>query len=100
MARMNNDILGIQMTITLTTVGKNPLEEMEYPHSQQKSLNCSCCRSVAKSCLTLCNPMGCSIPGFPVLHYHLEFAQTHVQNTALGCNLKNDRMTSFFSNAN
>ena len=26
----------------------------------------------------LCNPMGCSIPGFPVLHYILEFAQTHV----------------------
>ena len=97
---MNSDILGIQMTIILTTVGKNPLEEMEYPHSQQKSLKCSCCRSVAKACLTLCNPMGCSIPGFPVLHYHLEFAQTHVQNTALGCNLKNDRMTSFFSNAN
>ena len=23
-------------------------------------------------------PMGCSTPGFPVLHCHLEFAQTHV----------------------
>ena len=29
---------------------------------------CYCC-SVAKSCLTLCNPMDCSTPGFPVLHY-------------------------------
>ena len=38
---------------------------------------CFCC-SVAKSCLTLCNPMDCSTPGFPVLHYLLEFAQTHV----------------------
>ena len=28
-----------------------------------------CCCSVAKSCLTLCNPMDCSTPGFPVLHY-------------------------------
>ena len=38
----------------------------------------SCCRSVTMSCLTLCNPMGCSTPGFPV-HYHLlEFTQTHV----------------------
>ena len=36
------------------------------------------CCSVAKSCLTLCNPMDCSMPGFPVLHYLLEFAQTHV----------------------
>ena len=26
----------------------------------------------------LCNPMDCSIPGFPVLHYLLEFAHTHV----------------------
>ena len=34
--------------------------------------------SVAQSCLTLCNPMDCSTPGFPVLHYLLELAQTHV----------------------
>ena len=31
-----------------------------------------------KSCPTLCNPMDCSMPGFPLLHYLLEFAQTHV----------------------
>ena len=36
------------------------------------------CCSVAKSCLTLCDPMDCSTPGFPVLHYLLEFAETHV----------------------
>ena len=35
--------------------------------------------SVAKSCPTLCNPMNCSMPGFPVLHYLLEFAQTNVR---------------------
>ena len=29
-------------------------------------------------CLTLCNPMDCCMPGFPVLHYLLEFAQIHV----------------------
>ena len=29
-------------------------------------------------CLTLCNPMGCSMPGFPVLYHLLELAQTHV----------------------
>ena len=32
----------------------------------------------AKSCLTLCDPMDCSMPGFPVLHYLPEFAQIHV----------------------
>ena len=34
--------------------------------------------SVTQSCPTLCNPMDCSTPGFPVLHYFPEFAQTHV----------------------
>ena len=34
--------------------------------------------SVAQSCPPLCNPMDCSVPGFPV-HYQLpELAQTHV----------------------
>ena len=36
------------------------------------------CCSVAKSCPTICDPVECSTPGFPVLHYLLEFAQTHV----------------------
>ena len=31
--------------------------------------------TVAKLCLTLCNPMTCSMPGFSALHYLLEFAQ-------------------------
>ena len=38
----------------------------------------SLCCSVAQSCLTLCNPMDCSTPISPVLHYLPEFAQTHV----------------------
>ena len=37
-----------------------------------------CCCSVTQSCLTLCDPMDCSMPGIPVLHCLLEFAQTHV----------------------
>ena len=38
-----------------------------------------CChRSVAKLCPTFCNPIDCSTPGFPVLHYLPEFAQIHV----------------------
>ena len=37
-----------------------------------------CCFSVAKLCLTLCHPMDCSTPGFPVLRYLPEFAQTHI----------------------
>ena len=34
--------------------------------------------SVAQSCLTVCDPMDCSILGFSVLHYLPELAQTHV----------------------
>ena len=34
--------------------------------------------SVAQSCLTLCDPMNCSMPGLPVHHHLPEFTQTHV----------------------
>ena len=37
----------------------------------------ACC-SVAQSYPTLCNPMDCRIPGFPVLHCLPESAQTHL----------------------
>ena len=36
-----------------------------------------CCCSVSKSCPTICDHMDRSMPSFPVLHYLLEFAQTH-----------------------
>ena len=38
--------------------------------------------SVAQSCLTLCNPMDCSMPGFPVHHQLSELAQTHVHRVS------------------
>ena len=34
--------------------------------------------SVTQSCLTLCDPMDCSTPGFPVHHQLPELAKTHV----------------------
>ena len=34
--------------------------------------------SVTQSCLTLCNPMDCSMPGIPVHHQFPELTQTHV----------------------
>ena len=39
-------------------------------------VSCGCL--VVKFCPTLCDPIDCSMPGFPVLHYLLEFAQTRV----------------------
>ena len=43
-----------------------------------------CCWSVAQLCLALCEPMDCSMPGFPgfpVPHYLLKFAQVSVHCT-------------------
>ena len=34
--------------------------------------------SVTQLCLTLCDPMDCSMPGFPAHHKFLELVQTHV----------------------
>ena len=53
---------------------KNPLMLTKFPRTQW-NIQFS---SVAQSCLTLCDPMDCSTPGFPVLHQLLELAQTHV----------------------
>ena len=38
--------------------------------------------SVAQLYLTLCNPMDCSMPGFPVNHQFPEFTQTYVHSTS------------------
>ena len=40
--------------------------------------------SVDQLCLTLCDPMDCSTPGFPVHHQLLELAQTHVHQVSDG----------------
>ena len=45
------------------------------PRSLEQPLRPQRTCSVAKSELTLCDPMDCSTPGFPVLHYLLELAQ-------------------------
>ena len=38
--------------------------------------------SVVQLCPTLCNPVDCSIPGFPVRHQPLELAQIHVHRVS------------------
>ena len=60
---------------------------MQYPPFNSASLNFitwhldsypRCCYSVVKSCPAPCNPMDCSMAGFPILHYLPEFAQIYV----------------------
>ena len=41
-----------------------------------------CCCSVTQSCPTLCEPMDCSTPGFPVHHQLPELTQTHVHRVS------------------
>ena len=57
-----------------------PIEQFWHLHRKSFDHVCMtlCCCSVTKPCLTLCNPMDCSTPGFPVLHYLPELAQIHV----------------------
>ena len=67
------------------TWGSNPglphCRQTLYRLSYQESLsrvNVSQISSVTQSCPTLCDPMDCSMPGFPVHHQLLEPTQTHV----------------------
>ena len=43
-----------------------------------KMVRTICCCSAAKSCLTLCDSMNCSMAGSPIFHCLLEFVQIYV----------------------
>ena len=62
----------------LPTLRASWLAGQAWIHTSTHLLCCCCCCSAIQSCLTLCNPMACSTPGFPGLHYLPEFTQTHV----------------------
>ena len=74
----------IQVTLlakTIPTARSSFLWGLCLPQRGLESNSSSACHQsspVAQSCLTLCDPMGCSTPGFPVHHQLLELAQTHV----------------------
>ena len=44
-----------------------------FKEETRQSWGGSCCCSVARLCLTFCDPLDCSIPDLPVLHYLLSF---------------------------
>ena len=55
-------------------------------HSYQKASLCPVqLSSVTQSCLTLCDPMDCSMPSFPVHHQLPELAQTYVHQVSDTC---------------
>ena len=51
-------------------------------HGSDYPMGPLCCCSVTKSCPTLCDPMDCSMPGFPVLHHLPEFAEIHIHRVS------------------
>ena len=53
--------------------------------------------SVAQSCPTLCDPMDCSTPGFPVHHQLTEPAQTHVHWIGDAIQPSHPLLSPFFS---
>ena len=59
----------------ITTIERNPGMNESSPLIFGSN---DCCCSVSKSCPTLCDPMGCSTPGFLVLHHLPEFDQTNI----------------------
>ena len=84
------NLLAMQKTQIQSPGWEDPLEEEMATHSSilaweiswteepgelQSSQSVS---SVTQSFSTLCNPMDCSTPGFPVHHQLPELAQTHV----------------------
>ena len=46
------------------------------PETLEKQTDLCVVQSLSR--VALCSPMDCGMPGFPVLHYLPEFAQTHV----------------------
>ena len=60
--RNGNDMWSTKYTKHIT--------EKMYPRSH-------CCCLAAKSCMILCDHMDCRMPGFPVLHYTPDLAETH-----------------------
>ena len=87
-ARRNINNLGYAIDITFVAESKEELksllmkvkeesEKVGFPLEEIFYLLYYCC-SVSQSCLTICDPMDCSMPGCPVLHHNPELAQTHV----------------------
>ena len=71
---MENEDSDLAFGLSLTVYPN--LHPREYRGEQAVSAHCCC--SVTKPCLTLCNSMDCSTPGFPDPHHLPEFAQVHV----------------------
>ena len=62
------------MSLDVTCTGKNTIYCPAVTKEKPWSTVCYCC-SVVQWCLTLCDPMDCRTPGFPLLHHLPKLAQ-------------------------
>ena len=79
--KCNNEKVNLSFTLTIILSYFKDVLLLGIPE-RKKLLSVKPWHSLLFSCLfvslTLCDPMDCSTPGFSVLHYLPEFAQTHV----------------------
>ena len=81
-AQMVKNLPTVQETWVQSLGWEDPQEESMATHSSIHAWRGpwteipSGLQSMAQLCPTLCDPMDCSMPGFPVLHDLPEFAQT------------------------
>ena len=72
---------GASVTVSFRVICKSQpfLSALSAGRQKVRARVCSCC-SFAKFYVTLCNPMDCSTPGFPVLHHLPEFTQMFIES--------------------
>ena len=70
-------LIFLSATLTPTCDWASPAFHMMYSVYKLNKQGDNQFSSVPQLCLTLCNPMDCSIPGFPVHHQLPEFTQIH-----------------------
>ena len=77
---MLNPLIDIRFSLPVCYPGLLHLCSLEILVSTFLVMYLAFCQfsSVVQSCPTLCDPVGCSMPGFLVLHYLPEPTQTHV----------------------
>ena len=78
LAQLTRAPLSIRTQQIFLWANQMPSEILACSLTHRNIQNNACCCSVDKQCPTFCEPMDCSMPGFPVLHYLPKFAQTHV----------------------
>ena len=75
LAETEFNILVIKM---LTELGRMDKQRQYFTRDRKYKKASNQFSSVTQSCLTLCDPIDCNTPGFPVHHQCQELAQTHV----------------------